>query len=93
MSGTYFIETYLQKSTKISCGIYIKYDNYVWLQAKSVPWLPNVVLGVVTIVVGLACLLLPETKDWPLPMSIADVYRYSRGDFRSRNHAKNEEEN
>ena len=73
-------------------SIYIRYEHYLWLQAKSVPWLPNIVLGVITIVVGLACLLLPETKDWPLPMSIADVYRYSRGEFRSRRHTKTEEE-
>ena len=98
ISGVYFIGAYLKKSIikgeiQIFCGIYIKYEHYLSLQAKSVPWLPNVVIGVVTVVVGLACLLLPETKDWPLPMSIADVYRYSRGEFRSINHTENEEEN
>ena len=62
------------------------------MQAKSVPWLPNLVLGVITFVVGLACLLLPETKDWPaLPMSIADVYRYSRGEFETYNPDKRDE--
>ena len=46
------------------------------------PWLPNLVLGVIAFVIGLASLLLPETNRWPsLPMSIADVYRYSRGEF------------
>ena len=59
-----------------------KNDRQLWLQAKSVPWLPNMVLGVIAFVVGLTCLLLPETKDWPaLPMSIAEVYRFSKGDF------------
>ena len=43
------------------------------------PWLPNVILGVISFLVAMVTLLLPETRDWPLPQSIADVYRYTAG--------------
>ena len=39
------------------------------------------VLGCVSFCVSLVTLLLPETKNWPLPQSIADVHNYSAGNY------------
>ena len=64
----------------------------IWLQAKSVPWIPNGVFGVINLVVGLSCLLLPETKDWPLPMSVGDVYRFTAGELQSNKRDEKEKE-
>ena len=48
------------------------------------PWVPNLIMGLISLAVAFVTLMLPETKDWPLPQSIADVYRYTRGEHRAR---------
>ena len=42
-------------------------------QARKVPWLPQVLLGIVSIIAGLAALLLPETRWRPLPETVEEV--------------------
>ena len=54
---------------------------HIIFQARNVPWLPNLVLGILSLAVGLTTLLLPETRHWPLPQSIADVHKYAKGNF------------
>ncbi|XP_005351879.1 solute carrier family 22 member 12 isoform X1 [Microtus ochrogaster] len=41
------------------------------------PWLPLLVYGVVSVLSGLAALLLPETKNLPLPDTIQDIQKQS----------------
>lgn len=40
-----------------------------------VSWLPLLVYGVVPVLSGLAALLLPETKNLPLPDTIQDIQK------------------
>ena len=54
------------------------------LQVRSKPWIINVSLGILSILVAMATLLLPETKDWPFPQSIEDVHTFTRGRPRAR---------
>ena len=64
-------------STQIlNIGIYVFNLSF---QAKETPWIPNVILGIISFSVALITLLLPETKDWPLPQTIEDVHLFSKG--------------
>jgi hypothetical protein len=47
-------------------------------QARKVFWLPGLVFGVLSVVVGLLALLLPETLNRPLPQTIEDIENWSR---------------
>lgn len=40
-------------------------------------WLPLLVYGVVPVLSGLSALLLPETKNLPLPDTIQDIQKHS----------------
>lgn len=48
------------------------------MQARRVKWLPSSVFGILSIVVGLLALLLPETLNRPLPQTIEDIENWSR---------------
>ncbi len=45
----------------------------VYFQAVKHPWVPNVILVVISLTVGFATFLLPETVDKPLPQTVEDV--------------------
>lgn len=47
----------------------------VRLLSSFVSWLPLLVYGTVPVVSGLAALLLPETKNLPLPDTIQDIQK------------------
>ena len=42
------------------------------------PWLPNVVFGVLCLIAGVFTLLLPETLGRPLPQTIEEVEAWTR---------------
>lgn len=46
------------------------------LVAKAVPWLPNVIFGVISLVAGGLTFLLPETLHRPLPVTIQEVEQW-----------------
>ncbi|CAH1797125.1 unnamed protein product [Owenia fusiformis] len=56
-------------------GIIAPFSAYM---AKTVPWVPATVFGVLSIVVGLMTLLLPETLGRPLPQTIEEVETWTR---------------
>jgi len=45
---------------------------------KYVPWLPAPLFGTLSIAAGLLVILLPETKDRPLPQTIEDIENWSK---------------
>lgn len=45
--------------------------------AREVPWLPGILFGVLSVIVGLLTLLLPETMNRPLPQTIEDIENWS----------------
>ena len=47
-------------------------------QSRVVPWLPNVVFGVMCLIAAIMTLLLPETLGRPLPQTIEEVERWTR---------------
>ena len=51
---------------------------FYYLQARSIPWLPQVLLGILSIVAGLVALLLPETRWHSLPDTIAEIEGWSK---------------
>ena len=57
-----------------------------FIQGRSNAWIINVSLGIISLVVAMATLLLPETKDWLFPQCIEDVYTFTRGRSRARSH-------
>ncbi|KAK2177215.1 hypothetical protein NP493_613g03003 [Ridgeia piscesae] len=48
------------------------------LVAREVPWLPGIIFGVLSVIVGLLTLLLPETMNRPLPQTIEDIENWSQ---------------
>lgn len=48
------------------------------LVAREVPWLPGILFGVLSVIVGLLTLLLPETMNRPLPQTIEDIENWSQ---------------
>ncbi|XP_074650760.1 organic cation transporter protein-like [Tubulanus polymorphus] len=48
------------------------------LLARKIPWLPGVIFGVLSIIVGGLTLLLPETLGQPLPQTIDDMKQWNR---------------
>ena len=47
-------------------------------QAKTLSWLPGVIMGLISIVVGFITLCLPETRDYPLAQDLIDIYAMDR---------------
>ena len=43
------------------------------LQARSHPWMPPVIMGLLSAAAGLLALILPETRWIPLPESIEEM--------------------
>ena len=46
-------------------------------QGKAVPWLPNVIFGVISLLAGGLTFLLPETLHRALPQTIEEVERWT----------------
>ena len=42
------------------------------------PWFPGVVFGIISIIVGLLTLLLPETLNRPLADTVEDIEKWNR---------------
>lgn len=58
----------------------ITYYHVFLSQAREVPWLPGILFGGLSVVVGLLTLLLPETMNRPLPQTIEDIENWSQSD-------------
>ena len=59
------------------------------MSESSLTWVPNLVIGLLSLLVGVVTqFMLPETKEWPLPQSIADMHRYNE---RKNHHPVKEE--
>ena len=55
------------------------YDVIVILfQYELIPWLPNVIFGVMCLLAGIMVLFLPETLGRPLPQTIKEVENWTR---------------
>jgi len=50
-----------------------KFLLFLYQQAREMPWLPQVILGVCSIAAGFAALILPETRWLPLPDTVEEV--------------------
>lgn len=48
------------------------------LVARNIPWLPGILFGTSSIIVGCLALLLPETLNRPLPQTIEDIENWSK---------------
>ena len=44
---------------------------------RLIPWLPGVIFGLASVIVGLLVLLCPETMGRPLPLTIEEVAGWS----------------
>ncbi len=56
----------------------IGFCAHFYFQAKAVPWLPNVVFGIMALLAGALTLYLPETLNRALPQTIEEVENWSR---------------
>ena len=51
---------------------------FIVYQSHIVPWLPGILFGTLSIVVGLLTLLLPETLNRPLPQTIEEIDMWNK---------------
>lgn len=61
-----------------SCELPIIIKYYLPLQYDFVPWLPNVIFGVMCVIAAVITLMLPETLGRPLPQTIKEVENWTR---------------
>ncbi|XP_074651203.1 organic cation transporter protein-like isoform X2 [Tubulanus polymorphus] len=69
-------------------NILAPFSTYV---VKYLPWFPGVLFGALSIFVGFAALILPETLNRPLPQTIEDIENWHRSPVDDSTNVENDE--